>query len=77
MKEVSCPQCEFVFLVQDRPKYTTKKLPKFPTPKNSKGWLCPACNTTHHNVYTNICPTCNIDFNSKEFDDVCRQKGLI
>lgn len=75
MKEVSCPKCKFEFLVNDRPKYTSKKLPKFT--KQTQGWNCPACNIKHYDVTANICPHCKIDFRSKEFTDVCKQKGVI
>jgi len=75
MKAISCPKCKFEFLVNGRSKYTNKKLPKFTTP--AQGWNCPACDNKHHDVTATICPHCGIDFNSKEFNDVCKEKGVI
>lgn len=74
MKDVLCPKCGWEFLVNDRPKFTSKKLPKFTTQR--QGWNCPACDTLHYDVNANICPHCGIDFRSEEFNAVCKQKGV-
>jgi len=74
MKEVSCPKCKFEFLVNDRPKHTSKKLPKFTT--IIQGWNCPVCDNIHYDVTANICPHCGIDFRSKKFNDICKEKGV-
>lgn len=63
---IVCPNCEFIISKQFRT-YTDRR----------PSWVCPACDSKHTDVFANICPTCKIDFNSKEFDDICREKGLI
>lgn len=73
MIQITCPQCTFIFLARGN-----KKLIKGQhRHKFSNFWACPACNTKHYDVFADICPTCKINFNSKEFDDICREKGLI
>lgn len=70
MIDVTCPQCEFIFKAKGN-----KRLIKLKVEKNR--WSCPNCDTEHKGTYSNTCPTCKIDFNSKEFDDICREKGLM
>jgi len=76
MIHAKCPKCTFEFMVNGKPpKRSQLNMSKH---KNSNQcWGCPACNTKHYGGYADKCPTCKIDFNSKEFDDVCRKKGLI
>lgn len=38
----------------------------------SSGWACPKCHEKHYDVYANKCPSCGLDFNSSEFNDIVR-----
>jgi len=40
-----------------------------------KPCYCPRCTKPFYWT-TNICPNCKLDFDSKEFDVICKLKGL-
>ena len=75
---ITCPQCSFEILVPRklwsnyRGRNAKKEEKQHPHRKSKEGWACPKCHNKHYHVYANVCPSCGLDFNSEEFNQIVR-----